>query len=103
MTTLRTPEYLVLVRELHCSLLKHNPAARLIVAAVAGDLDAAIIAQVQNFTEYREIKDVPIINSRRGSCCLTVHLSYAVFNLIWLHEGQPVAKIIILLVWDALW
>ena len=75
MTTLRTPEYLVLVRELHCSLLKHNPGARLIVAAVAGDLDAATIAEVQNFTEYREIEDVPIVNSRRGSCCPTAYLS----------------------------
>ena len=82
MTTLRTPEYLVLVRELHCSLLKHNPGARLIVAAVAGDLDAAIITEVQNFTEYREIEDIPIVNSRQGSCCSTNHFSYALFNLI---------------------
>lgn len=38
LTTIRTDNYLILLRELHCSLLKHNPGAHLIVASVPGDL-----------------------------------------------------------------
>ena len=58
MTTLRSPEYLVLVKELHCSIQKHSsPDVRLIVLSVAGDLDASVIADVQSFAEYREVEE----------------------------------------------
>lgn len=62
-TTLRTPNYLVLVRELHCSLTKYNPGVRFIVASVAKDLDALTIREVESFAEYREIEEVPINNT----------------------------------------
>ena len=57
-TTLRSPQYLVLVKELHCSIQKHSsPDVRLIVLAVPGDLNASIIADVQSFAEYREVEE----------------------------------------------
>jgi hypothetical protein len=61
-TTLRSPEYLVFVRELHCSLMKTNPGARLIVIGVEGDLDENVVKQVKEFSEYREVEDLNIPN-----------------------------------------
>lgn len=63
MTTLRTPEYLPLVRELHCSLDQHNPGARLIVAAVENDLNATVIEEVRSFAEFRLVEDLKIDNT----------------------------------------
>jgi hypothetical protein len=61
-TTLRSPEYLIFVRELHCSLMKTNPDVRFIVIGVEGDLEKDVVAQVQEFSEYREIEDLNIPN-----------------------------------------
>ena len=62
-TTLRSPEYLVLVKELHCSIQEHSsPDMRLIVLSVAGDLDASVIADVQSFAEYREVEELTFSN-----------------------------------------
>ena len=56
-TSLRTPQYLPMLREAHCSLLKHNPMARLIVVSVKGDLASDV---VKGLAEYRELSDLTI-------------------------------------------
>ena len=47
LTTLRSEEYLPLLRILHCSLKKSNPKLPLIVAIVDGDLTPATVAAVK--------------------------------------------------------
>ena len=61
-TTLRSPEYLIFVRELHCSVMKTNPGVRFIVMGVEGDLPQEVVDQVREFSEYREIEDLHIPN-----------------------------------------
>ena len=45
-TSLRSAEYMMGLRELACSLNQTNPGVPLVVLVVAGDLDAAALAQV---------------------------------------------------------
>lgn len=40
MTSLRTEGYLMLLRELHCSLQRSNPGVPLVILGVDGDLGA---------------------------------------------------------------
>ena len=49
-----------MLREVHCSLLKHNPKARLIVVSVKGDLGSDVINSVKELAEYRELSDLTI-------------------------------------------
>jgi len=57
------------VKELHCSLMKHNPDARLIVVGVKGEMETSIIQNVQALsqTEWREEEDLLIENFKCGS------------------------------------
>jgi len=55
----------VLVKELHCSLRKHNPGAHLIVAAVAGDLSGGTLEEVASLenAEYLEWEEFTYPNT----------------------------------------
>lgn len=57
---MRTSNYLPLLAQLQCSLRKHNPGARLITLAAAGDLPNATITQIKELAEYREADDLSI-------------------------------------------
>ena len=65
-STLRSPEYLILLKELHCSLMQHNPGARLVVVGVIGELDQWVIREFLALgnTEWREVEDFVMPNWR---------------------------------------
>lgn len=69
-TSMRSAEYLVLVRELHCSIQKHSPGVRFVVLSVAGDLSASIIQDIQEFAEYREVEELSFPNEWFPRCAL---------------------------------
>ena len=68
LTTIRTDNYLVLLRELHCSLLQHNPTAHLIVASVAGDLSNSTLEVIHGLAnvEYLEFEEYAFKNDRNA-------------------------------------
>ena len=57
-TSLRSPEYLVLLRDLQCSLSATNPGVPLVVLAVEGELSSDIVAEVDSFALYREVPNI---------------------------------------------
>ena len=61
-TSLRSPDYMVSLRDLQCSLQKTNPQLPLIVLAVANELPSEIIAEVQQLAEYREVRNIEYAN-----------------------------------------
>ncbi len=61
-TSLRSPDYMVSLRDLQCSLRRTNPDLPLIVLAVANELPTEIIAEVQHFAEYREVPNIEYDN-----------------------------------------
>ncbi|KAK9834828.1 hypothetical protein WJX81_001894 [Elliptochloris bilobata] len=63
--TLRSAEYIMGLRELHCSLAHTNVGVPLIVMGVKGDLDAATRAEVEALAEYRLVEDIVIPNLGR--------------------------------------
>jgi len=63
-TSLRSPEYLVLLKDLHCSLRATNPGVPLIVLAVEGELASDIIADVQLFAASKEVPNVEFLSAQ---------------------------------------
>lgn len=63
-TSLRTSEYMTGLRELHCSLQRTNPAFKLIVIGVEGDLTLHEIQHIRSFAEYRIVGDIKVGNLR---------------------------------------
>ena len=57
-TSLRSPEYLVLTKELSCSLSATNPGNPLIVLAVVNELSADVVEDVSTFAQYREVPNI---------------------------------------------
>ena len=58
--SMRSAEYLVLLRELQCSLQLTNPSIPLVVIAVSGDLDDAVVSEVREIAEYVEVNDIVV-------------------------------------------
>ena len=46
-------DYLMGLRELHCSLARTNPGVPLVVLSVEGDLDASTQAEVESLAQCR--------------------------------------------------
>lgn len=65
-TSVRTPDYLVGLRELHCSLQRSNPNVSLIVMGVDGDLAEQHIKDIQQIAEYRLVSDIKQENQRNA-------------------------------------
>ncbi|KAK9834812.1 hypothetical protein WJX81_000699 [Elliptochloris bilobata] len=63
-TSMRSADYLMGLRELQCSLNRTNPGVPLIVLGVEGDLDAATRAEVSKLAQYRLVEDIVIPNQR---------------------------------------
>ncbi|DBA98094.1 TPA: hypothetical protein ACH3X1_014715 [Trebouxia sp. C0004] len=63
-TSLRSPEYLVLLKDLHCSLRATNPGVPLIVLAVENELASDIIVDVQLFAAYKEVLSVEFLSAQ---------------------------------------
>lgn len=61
-TSLRSIDYMVSLRDLQCSLQRTNPQLPLIVLAVANELPSEIIAEVQLFAEYKEVPNIEYDN-----------------------------------------
>ena len=57
-TSLRSAHYMVLLRELHCSLSATNPGIPLVVLAVANELSSEIIEEVSSFAQHREVPNI---------------------------------------------
>ena len=57
-TSLRTPEYLVLLKDLKCSLSATNPGIPLVVLAVEGELSSHVITEIESFAQYREVPNI---------------------------------------------
>ena len=64
-TSLRSRKYAVLLRELKCSLELTNPGVPLVVLAVAGELDADLIAEITSYATYTEVPNVEFANTRQ--------------------------------------
>lgn len=62
-TSLRSPEYMVSLRDMQCSLRRTNPELPLVVLAVADELAADVIFEIQEFAEYREVPNIEYSNS----------------------------------------
>ena len=62
LTTLRTEEYLILLRELHCSIRKHYHTIDFIVGAVAGDLSRETVREIESFANYTEFPEFSFPN-----------------------------------------
>ena len=63
LTTIRSPEYMTLLRELQCSIRRTNPLAPLIVLSVANELPEVLIDEVRTFAEYREVPNIHYENT----------------------------------------
>ena len=61
-TSLRTPEYMVLLRDLQCSLTATNPGIPLVVLAVSDELSPAVIAEIKSVAQYREVPNIEFPN-----------------------------------------
>lgn len=61
-TSLRSPEYLILLKDLHCSLRATNPGVPLVVLAVENELASDVIADVQLFAAYKEVPNVEFLS-----------------------------------------
>lgn len=59
---LRSSEYLTLLRDLQCSLQYTNPSLTFIVLAVANELSAIEVAEVEGFAEYWEVPNIEYEN-----------------------------------------
>ena len=55
-TSMRSANYIMGLRELHCSLNRTNPGVPLIVLGVEGDLDAETRAEVETLAQYRLVR-----------------------------------------------
>lgn len=62
-TTIRSPEYMVLLRELQCSIHRTNPHVPLLVLSVIDELPTEMIAEVKTFAEYREVPNIEFRNT----------------------------------------
>jgi hypothetical protein len=71
LASLRSPGYIPLLRELHCSLQKSNPGVPLIVIGAEGDLEETAVSEIRalNNTRYQIVPDLEFPNrlSRRFS------------------------------------
>ena len=65
-TTLRSPEYMMGLRELSCSLKMTNPDLPLIIVGAKGDLNASLYDEVKMLGEYREVEDLRYPNNFGG-------------------------------------
>ena len=54
-TTLRSPEYMMGLRELKCTLERTNPGLQLVILGAAGDFepDDPIVSEIKQLGEYR--------------------------------------------------
>ena len=71
-TSMRSADYLMGLRELHCSLNRTNPGVPLIVMGVEGDLEAGIRAEVEALAQYRLVRILPALQAgpaRPGRKC----------------------------------
>ncbi|KAL3132228.1 hypothetical protein ABBQ32_008817 [Trebouxia sp. C0010 RCD-2024] len=62
-TSVRTPEYVVMLRDLHCSVTAHSPSVKFIVMAVAGELSSEVTRDIQEFAEYLEVPNIEYSNT----------------------------------------
>lgn len=63
-TSVRTPEYILGLRELHCSLQKSNPNVTLITISSEGDLEPHQIEEIKRFGQHRFVEDIKQENRR---------------------------------------
>ena len=61
-SSLRSPDYLTLLRDLQCSLQYTNPSLSFVVLAVANELSVSEVAEVKGFAEYREVLNIECEN-----------------------------------------
>ncbi len=54
---------MVSLRDMQCSLRRTNPELPLVVLAVADELAADVIFEIQEFAEYREVPNIEYSNS----------------------------------------
>ena len=57
-TSLRSPEYLTLLKDLQCSLNATNPGVPLLVLAVAQELHPDVTREIKSFAQYREVPNI---------------------------------------------
>jgi hypothetical protein len=65
-TSVRTPDYILGLQELHCSLQRSNPNVTLIIIGIEGDLEPHHVAKIRDFGEYRLVEDIKQENRRFG-------------------------------------
>ena len=63
-SSLRSSEYIVMLRDLQCSLNLTNPSVSFIVLVVAGELSAEEAITITEFAEIREVPNIEYENSR---------------------------------------
>lgn len=57
-TSIRSAKYIILLRELECSVRRTNPNLPLIVLSVANELPDYIIEEIQSFALYKEVPNI---------------------------------------------
>ena len=62
-TSVRSPEYAIMLHDLHCSVRVHNPFVKFIVLGVAGELSLEAISDIKEYAEYREVPNIEYENT----------------------------------------
>ena len=57
-TSIRSAEYLIAVRDLHCSLQRTNPDLPLVVLGITEELENDVVNEIEGFATYRLIPNI---------------------------------------------